>query len=242
MAGCIAPAEEADELIVAAEGDEARLEELVTRREHGEPLAWVVESTVFLGQRIVVHRGVYVPRPQSELLARRGIDLLPPEGAAADLCTGSGAIAAVLSRHRPRARVVASDIDSLAYRCAAANGVEVYLGNLADPLPAELRGTLDVVVAVTPYVPSEAVPFLPRDARDYEPLSALDGGPGGLRVLQEAIAAATSLLHPGGTLLLELGGVQDAALDGGLSDGGFGPPVRIEDDDGVLRGIEASLT
>ncbi len=238
-AGCVAPLEEAHELIQAAAGDASLLQRLVARRLVGEPLAWVTGSISFAGVDVAVRPGVYVPRWQSEALARRAVELLPDDGLAADLCTGSGAIAAAVGRARPRARVVASDVDPVACRCAAENGVEVFAGHLADPLPAELRGRFDVVVAVVPYVPTDQLPYLPRDVRHYEPLLALDGGPGGTRLLEEAVRAGAALLHGRGTLLLELGGEQDEALGPVLRQAGYGWWRRLEDDDGDLRGIEA---
>ncbi len=238
-AGCVAPDEEADELLEAAGADEYLLERLVSRRVSGEPLAWVTGSATFLGHRVLVHPGVYVPRWQTEALVRRAIELLPDCGLAADLCTGSGAIAVALSRARPNARVVATDIDPLACRCAADNGVEVFAGYLAEPVPDELRGRFDVVFAVVPYVPTEEIMYLPRDVREHEPLLALDGGPGGTRVLEQAVWSGAELLQPGGTLLLEVGGDQAEALSGVLTAAGFGPPRSYRDEDGDLRGIEA---
>jgi release factor glutamine methyltransferase len=237
-AGCVAPEEEADELDEAARGDEELLGRLVARRVRGEPLAWVTGATRFAGCRVHVYPGVYVPRWQTEALVHRAVELLPDEGLAADLCTGSGAIAMALGLARPRARVVGSDIDPVACRCAQENGVEAFLGHLAEPLPDELRGRFDVVIAVVPYVPSEEFAYLPRDVREFEPFLALDGGPGGTRVLEQAVWAGARLLRPGGTLLLELGGEQDEALRQMLNAAGFGALQRHEDDEGDLRGIE----
>jgi release factor glutamine methyltransferase len=239
-AGCVAPFEEADELIEAAGGDAATLQHLLGRRVTGEPLAWVTGSLMFAGRRVRVDHGVYVPRQQSELLVRRAVELLPPKGLAADLCTGSGAVAAALGDARPGARVVATDIDPVACRCAATNGVEVFQGDLAEPLPEELRGQFDVVIAIVPYVPSDELIFLPRDVREYEPLGALDGGPNGTQILTQAIRAASTLLRPGGTLLLELGGDQDEMLDPVLKAAGYGDGQRHVDADGDLRAIEAT--
>jgi release factor glutamine methyltransferase len=240
-AGCVAPAEEADELMEAARGDGVLLERLVARRVAGEPLAWVTGSVSFAGCLVTVHPGVYVPRRQTEALVLRAIELLPEDGLAADLCTGSGAIAMALERARPRAHIVASELDPVACRCAQENGVEVFAGHLADPFPAGLRGRFDVVVAVVPYVPGDMFAYLPRDVRDYEPRLALDGGPGGTRVLEQAVRAAAGLLHRGGSLLLEVGGEQDEALGPVLSAAGFGPMTRHDDDEGDLRGVEAVL-
>ncbi len=156
-----------------------------------------------------------------------------------DLCTGSGAIASVLSARRPRARVLASDLDPVACRCAADNGVEVRQGDLADALPDEIVGRVDVVTAVPPYVPTAAIAYLPRDVREREPRRALDGGPDGTLVLQRVAAAAGRLLRPGGTLLVELGADQDRLVSRALGAAGFGAPSTIEDDEGDLRGLEA---
>ncbi len=240
-AGCVAPDDEAADLYAAAGDDDAVLDALVARREQGEPLAWVTGWADFAGLRLRVRPGVYVPRPQSEPLARRAVDRLPRRGVAVDLCTGTGALAVVLARARPEARVVATDLDPLACAVAAENGVEAYQGDLADPLPAGLAGRVDVVVAVPPYVPSEAIAYLPRDSRDHEPILALDGGPEGTTVLTRVVEAARRLLRPTGALLVELGGDQDLVLSTALEGAGFGPPRRVEDADGDLRGVEASV-
>jgi len=240
-AGCVAAEEEAAELVEVAAGDAELLEQLVERRIAGEPLAWVTGWIDFLRYRIGVGPGVYVPRWQTEMLVRRAIAVLPEGGLAADLCTGSGAVAVAMGGARPDARVVATDIDPLACRCAQENGVEVYLGHLADPLPDELRGQFDLVFAVVPYVPTDALIYLPRDVRDHEPLIALDGGPGGLTVLDDVVRGASTLLHVGGSLLLELGGHQDEALRSTLEQAGFGPVRRHLDAEGDLRGIEVQL-
>ncbi len=237
----MAPEDEADELLAASLGDEALLESLVLRRVAGEPLAWVTGSVGFLGCRVRVTPGVYVPRWQTEALVRRAIELLPEDGLAADLCTGSGAVAMALARARPKARVVATELDPVACRCAAGNGVEVFAGHLADPLPVELRGHFDVVIGVVPYVPTEAFAYLPRDVREFEPLLALDGGLGGTRLLEQAVWASTTLLHLDGVLLLEVGGEQDEALREVLEGAGYGVLRRHQDDEGDLRGIEAKF-
>lgn len=240
-AGCVAPDEEAEELLAAARGDRAVLRRLVERRVTGEPLAWVTGQARFCGHAVTVYPGVYVPRWQSEPLAQRAVELLPPAGLGVDLATGSGAIALTMARARPGARVLATDIDPLACSCAAANGVEVFEGHLAGPLPPDVHGAADVVTAVVPYVPTEALSFLPRDVRAFEPARALDGGPAGLSVLQEAISASAGLLRAGGSLLLEVGGEQAGLLGSALSAAGFGPVRSHFDDDGELRSLESEL-
>jgi release factor glutamine methyltransferase len=211
----------------------------VSRRLTGEPIAWLTGSTTFCGLTILVAPGVYVPRPQTEPLARRAASLLPADGVAVDLCTGSGAIAVVLADTVPSARVVATEMDRAAAACARANGVEVHEGSLDEPLPLELRGRVDVLTAVVPYVPTDAIRLLPHDVQAFEPRLALDGGPDGTELLREVARRSVAWLHPGGSLLLELGGEQVAALDPLLRASGFEPPEVLVDDEGDPRGIAA---
>jgi len=237
----VSPADEARELVAAAHADPERLEHWLARRLDGEPLAWITGSVVFAGARVRVLRGVYVPRPQTEPLVKRAVELLPTGGLAADLCTGSGAVAVALRRARPTARVVATDVDPEACRCAAENDVEIYQGHLGDPIPDALGGSFDVVVAVVPYVPSEALIYLPSDVQRFEPRRALDGGPGGTVLLEQAVWAGHRLLRPGGSLLLELGGDQDDLLTTVLRQAGFDRVRRLADEEGDLRAVEAEL-
>ncbi|HCA85808.1 MAG TPA: putative protein N(5)-glutamine methyltransferase, partial [Streptomyces sp.] len=124
-----------------------------------------------------------------------------------DLCCGSGAVGAALVAALDRAELYAVDIDPAAVRCArrnvAATGGEVYEGDLYEPLPAALRGRVDVLVANAPYVPTEAIGLLPPEARVHEPLVALDGGADGLDVQRRVTASASLWLAPGGCLLVE---------------------------------------
>jgi release factor glutamine methyltransferase len=236
-AGCVAADEEADALLAAAAGNGDRLADLVARRCTGEPLAWLVGSVRFCGEEVVVHPGVYVPRWQTETMAAEAIARLPDGGVAVDLCTGAGAIAVVLGRRRPAARVLATDVDPGAVACARANGVDAYECDLAAGLPADVRGVVDVVTAVVPYVPTEALHLLPRDVLAYEPRVALDGGPGGTRDLERVAADAAALLRPGGSLLLELGGDQADALGPVLAGHGYRDIELLHDEDGDLRAL-----
>lgn len=239
-AGCVAAREEAAELLEAA-ADADELETLVRRRASGEPLAWVVGSVPFCGIRVAVHRGVYVPRWQTEPLARRAAALLPQGGVAVDLCTGAGAVARVLQAAVTSATVVATDVDPAAVRCARDNGVDARLGHLDDPLPAALLGSVDVVTAVVPYVPTDELVFLPRDVVAFEPSLALDGGDGGLRLLSSVVERSTRWLRPGGWLLLELGGDQASSVAGQMAAAGFVDVAVLVDGDGDHRGIEGRL-
>jgi release factor glutamine methyltransferase len=236
-AGCVAAIEEAA-LLVAAAPDEDTLEAWVRRRETGEPLAWITGTTTFGGRPLRVDPGVYVPRPQTEGLARRATDLLTVSRSrrAVDLCTGAGAVAAHLAAEVQRASVVGVDVDRRAAACARRNGVVTLVGDLDRCLRP---GSFDVVTAVAPYVPTPDLRFLPADVQRHEPRLALDGGPDGLDVVRRVVASAARLLRPEGWLLVELGGDQDRMLGPTLAEAGFTRVAPWFDEDGDLRGLAA---
>jgi release factor glutamine methyltransferase len=237
--GCVAPGPEADELLRASSEGVGPIEELLDRRLRGEPLAWITGSVRFCGIRIRVDPGVFVPRPHTEALARRAITLLPADGIAVDLCTGTGAVAAVLASSRPRSTVVGTDVDPAAVACAGRNGVRALAGDLDEPLPPSLRGHIDVMTAVVPYVPTEDLPFLPRDVIANEPRLALDGGRRGTAMLMRAAEAAARWLAPGGSVLMELGGDQADEVATTLAALGLSEIRVHRDGDGHDRAIEA---
>lgn len=238
-AGCVAPAEEAEELLRAAGAGAGVLDELIARRQRGEPLAWIVGSVDFCGIRVRVDPSVYVPRAHTEALARRAASLLPADGVAVDLCTGSGAVAAVMRAARPDATVLATDRDPAAIACARSNGLTAFLGDLDEPLPSSLEERVDVMTAVVPYVPTEELHLLPRDVVAYEPRHALDGGPAGTTFLERVAELSVRWLRPGGRLLLELGGDQARAMARTMSVVGLSKRRVHRDADGRDRAIEA---
>jgi release factor glutamine methyltransferase len=238
-AGCLAAEEEAEELVAASMGDEALLWAFVERRTTGEPLAWITGAARFSGCSVAISAGVFVPRWQSEPLAERAAELLPRQGRAIDLGTGSGAIAMVLMARRPGAAVVGVESDPVAAQCARGNGVRVVEGDLFDAVPTDWKRTVDVIVGVLPYVPTEEIPYLPRDVPAFEPLSALDGGDDGLAVIRRAVVESREWLRDGGHLLLEIGGDQPRALIPFLEMAGFGSARVTADEDGDPRGVEA---
>jgi release factor glutamine methyltransferase len=244
-AGCVAASDEAVELIDAAGGDEERLRALVDRRVAGEPLAWIVGRVVFCGVALRMTPGVYVPRWQSETVARRAASLLPPNGVAIDVCTGSGAIAAVLGSGRPDATIVACDIDGAAVACARSNGVEAFEGDLFAAIPpdraAALEGRVDVITAVAPYVPRPALKNLPGDTLRHEPLRALDGGADGLDMLRRIVTEAPRWLRPGAWFVTEIGWGQVDAARAFVRERGFGAVDVLRDPEDDICGIAAVL-
>jgi release factor glutamine methyltransferase len=235
-AGCVAAAEEAAELLEASR-DRDELLAMATRRLTGEPLAWVTGSTTFCGLDVSVDRGVYVPRWQSETLARWAAQVLPPAGRGVDLCTGSGAVAMVMQSSRPDALVVATEIDPGSARCARGNGVVVYLGSLDESLPATWASRVDVMVGVPPYVPDRALHLLPRDVQRFEPRLALDGGPDGLTLVRAVVRRSPGWVRPDGWLGLEVGGDQVDEVVALFEGEGYHSVEVLEDDDGDPRAV-----
>jgi len=240
-AGFLSARAEAEALRGAARGDDRLLAVLVERRLAGEPLAWIVGGVAFCGLWVRIDPGVYVPRPHTEQLALRAADRLPRGGIAADICTGSGAVAAVLAGRRPGTTVLATDVDERAVGCARANGVDARRGDLFAPLPAQLFGRVDVVTAVVPYVPTGELASLGRDTFAFESTLAYDGGPAGTDVIRRALEGAAAALRPGGAVLLELGGEQADLLAPDLDRLGLALDAVVTDEDGDPRAIEATL-
>ncbi|RJL27095.1 putative protein N(5)-glutamine methyltransferase [Bailinhaonella thermotolerans] len=211
-AGCVFAEDEA-RLILSTARTAAELETMVVRRAAGEPLEHVLGWAEFRGLRVAVEPGVFVPRRRTEFLVERAVAVAPPDAVVLDLCCGTGALGLALAAALGPVELHAADIEPAAVRCARRNlpAGRVYEGDLFEPLPAALRGRVDVLLANVPYVPSAHVALLPAEARDHEPLVALDGGADGLDVLRRVLGGAPSWLAPGGSLLFETGERQVAA-------------------------------
>ncbi|MFI7098827.1 putative protein N(5)-glutamine methyltransferase [Streptomyces sp. NPDC050161] len=232
-AGCVFAEDEA-ELLLSTARTPTELAAMVRRRADGLPLEHVLGWAEFCGLRMTVGPGVFVPRRRSELLVRQAAALAAPGAVAVDLCCGSGALGAALAARVPGVALHAADIDPAAVRCARANvaaaGGLVHEGDLFAALPAALRGRIDVLLANVPYVPSEEVGLLPSEAREHEPLVALDGGTDGLDVLRRVTAAAAAWLAPGGSLLVETSERQADRAAALFADGGLTPRSVTSDE------------
>lgn len=223
-AGCVFAEEEAA-LIVASAGDREELDVMVERRVSGVPVEHVVGWAVFCGLRVVVEPGVFVPRRRTELMVAEATaaaeEMAVREGARAtrlivvDLCCGSGAIGLAIASAVGGVELHASDIDPTAVACARHNlepvGGLVSQGDLYAALPPDLHGRVDLLLVNAPYVPTAALDMMPAEAREHEPLAALDGGDDGLDVQRAVIAGALEWLAPRGRLLVETSGRQAPA-------------------------------
>jgi release factor glutamine methyltransferase len=239
-AGFPAAEDEAGELVEAA-ADARELEAMLQRRILGEPLAWILGNTRFCGVEVAVEPGVFVPRWQSEQLALDAVRRTPTRGIAVDVATGCGAVGLVLQAACSTAQVVGTELDPLAARCARDNGLQVLEGSLLDPLPDSFEHCVDIIVGILPYVPTEAIRYLPRDVQSYEPLLALDGGGDGLDLVRTVVSDSTRFLRPGGWLLLEVGTDQVTSVRALLRNHGYGAIEVIRDEEGDIRGLAAEL-
>jgi release factor glutamine methyltransferase len=195
---------------------------LAISRSTRTPLQYLTGTAAFRSVDLQVGPGVFLPRPETELVAGRAIEALAQavraRGAGAvtgvDLCTGSGAIAAAMAEEVPGARLHAVEADPEAAWWAAANlgprGVELHLGDAATALSA-LDGGVDVVVSNPPYVPDGRIPEQAEARRDPE-RALYGGGADGMRMPAVIAAAAARLLRPGGVLVMEHDDTQSGAV------------------------------
>lgn len=185
---------------------------LILRRARGEPVAYILGYKEFYGRRFEVDRRVLIPRPETELLVDRALDLLDgrTDPIMADVGTGSGIIAVTLAAERPNLRVIATDESSGALDVARSNAerhdvadrITFLQGSLLDPVDTPV----DLVAANLPYVGTEEADLLPSDVVDYEPHEALFAGPDGLDLIRNLLAQVDpSRVQPDGVLLLEIG-------------------------------------
>lgn len=193
---------------------EAQFCGLVESRALGTPVAYLTGQKEFYGLDFSVNRGVLIPRPETEMLVTRGLELL--QGIAAprvvDVGTGCGALGVAVAKHHPEARIWATDISNTALAAAKRNAnyhgvaarMHFYQGDLVNPLRRPLKGRVDLILANLPYIAESEIELLPREVR-AEPTVALNGGPDGLDVYRRLIPSALRLLRPGGHLLMEIG-------------------------------------
>lgn len=268
QAGIESPQMEAKELVCLAAGKsrerfyqdlslyasgavEAKLEELVSRRLTGEPVAYLVGEWEFYGLTLTVNRDVLIPRIDTELLAERAILRARTAGPGAhvlDLCAGSGCVGLAVAANVPGCHVVLADLSEAALRVCRQNIRQNGLGDqavciLADALapPPNGLGEFDLVVCNPPYIPSGDISGLDPSVRDFEPRSALDGGADGLDFYRSITRDWKEALALGGRLYFEVGIGQADPVLRLMRSQGFGDLQVVKDRNKIPRVVLGTL-
>lgn len=224
-----------------------RITTLVAERARRIPLQHLLGTAAFRHLELAVGDGVFVPRPETELLAGWGIERTPPGGVVVDLCSGTGAIALAVADESKAARVIAVErspvaLDYLRRNAIPFPSVEVAEGDVTDPaLLAAEHGAVDVVLCNPPYVPDGT--DVPPEVADHDPAEAVFGGADGLVVIRPVIALAAALLKAGGVVGIEHDDVHGDAVPELLrADGRFDEVTAHQDLAGRPRFATARRT
>ena len=222
---------------------ERDVNDMVSRRIKGEPVAYIVGEWEFYGLPMTVNESVLIPRVDTELLAEVSINLLKRRGwqtRVLDLCAGSGCVGLAIAANIPNCRVVLADISSEALAVCRANMLKNKLNrqvtaidvDVTEPAPT-LLGSFDVIVSNPPYIPTQDLQNLDPSVRDFEPIGALDGGPDGLYIIRAIVTNWSPLLKPSGNLAIECGIGQAEAVREIMDDFGY-KDIKIHTDTGGI--------
>jgi release factor glutamine methyltransferase len=236
---------------IADDATRTAFRELVSRRAKGEPVAYLVGKREFFSLSFLVTPDVLIPRPETESLVLRLVDLAKAEPTdkpcrIADVGTGSGIIAICAARHLPEAEVLAIDSSDAALAIAWQNAVdhgvagriEFVRGDLFDAVSGDRR--FHIIASNPPYVGESELARLPPDVRDFEPRQALVAGPRGTEVIERLVVQATERLEPGGWLLIEISPMIEAAVRELIANhGGYELGPTIKDHAGQPRILQA---
>jgi release factor glutamine methyltransferase len=214
----------------------------ITRRVRREPVAFIVGTREFWGRDFVVTYATLVPRPETELIVEEALRILPAGSPTiVDIGTGTGCLAISLAAEREGARVFATDISHEALLVAAGNArshrVEGRVHLVRCDLAEALLVKADLVVSNPPYVPEQSAPALPADVLNYEPATALFGGPDGLRVIDRLLARTPALLAPGGAFIVEFGYGQEDSVRAAAEREGWTVRRVLDDLQGIARTV-----
>ncbi len=246
------------------------LEGMVSRREKREPLQYIIGYCDFLGLKILVGRGILIPRPETELMAEYAIKTVGSQRSAVsfqkkseirnpkseitnsrlqilDLCTGSGCLALALARAFPEALVSGVDISETAINYAVRNAdvnriknVSFLKGHLFEPVSRSHK--FDLIISNPPYIKKDDIKELQPEIKDWEPIDALDGGSDGLDYYREIIPSAGKFLHDNGILMLEMGAGYSGDISRMMEDAGYAEIEIRRDYAGIERIIQAKWT
>jgi release factor glutamine methyltransferase len=187
---------------------------LIARRAGGEPFPFLTGRIEIYGLSLKVRPGAFVPRPSSELTIDLAVKKVKrkKEAIVVDVCAGQGPIALCIAHELENARVYGCDIDAGGLAQGRSNAKELGIdnvkflaGDMYEPLPKRLKGSVDLIVGHVPYVPMDEIEDLPAEVREYEPLYTLsDESVDGLTLMRRAVDESVPWLAPGGWLMLEL--------------------------------------
>jgi release factor glutamine methyltransferase len=217
---------------------------MISRRCNREPLQYIIGNIDFLGLNLEVGEGVLIPRPETELMAEHAIKLLEARNTkqklVLDLCTGSGCMALAIAVKFQDALVYGVDISEKAIRYARINAERnntenafFYCGNLFSTV--KKTRSFDLIISNPPYIKSDDIKDLQPEIRDWEPLSALDGGRDGLVYYREIVPAARQILNDSGILMLELGDGYAQSLKEMFENSGYSSIEILKDYSGKER-------
>jgi release factor glutamine methyltransferase len=222
---------------------------LIARRIKEEPVSYIIGRKEFWSLWFKVTPAVMIPRPDTETLVEETLKIFTDDTSPVilEIGTGSGAIAIALATELPQASIIATDISFEALIVAKENAsshgvssIQFVEGNLYEPIKKE-GALFDLVISNPPYIPTADIPPLPPGIRDYEPHTALDGGPDGLMFYRTIIQQAPEYLKPGGYLLLEVGKGQGHDVAKIMVETKkFSSPQIIPDLAGIERVVKAS--
>ena len=227
------------------------MEELVARRLNGEPVAYIIGEWDFYGLTLEVDHTVLIPRPDTEVIAERAIELAKMAGEhcrVLDLCAGSGCIGLAVAQQAENCRVVLADLSEDAIRLSRKNARRHGLQSRVSCIrldaredPPDLLWDFNLIVCNPPYIRTGDLETLDPSVRNYEPILALDGGADGLDFYRIIAKKWKAALRRTGTLLFEVGYDQAEDVAELLSQHGYHNISRHPDYNGILRGVEATL-
>lgn len=236
---------------VLKEEELAEFKKLILRRVKREPTAYIIGYRPFMSLDFLVTKEVLIPRPETELLVEKVIDIAKESNmtqvSLLDIGTGSGAIAVSIAKYIPSSAVTATDISMASLELASENAkkhgvsdrVRFLQGDLFSPIPQGSK--FDMIISNPPYISSDDLQKLEPEITKYEPLRALDGGPDGLAYYRKITAQAQEFLADKGSLLLETGqGQADAVMEMLSSASVYSSISKIRDLSGIDRVVLAS--